>query len=324
MNRTTKFRLPLFIIIGLLFVLTNSCVNTALLPVVETKSITAIGSGTATCWGNIPSDPGSAISARGVCWSTKPNPTTSNSKATTIAGTGNFSVAMSGLTMGTKYYIRCYATNKTGTAYGNQLTFTTLLVDYDGNTYNTVTIGTQVWMAENLKVTKFRNGNTITNNLDPTTWANLTSPSYCSYDNSAANKTTYGNLYNWSAVNDIRDIAPTGWHVPTQAEWTTLINYLGGASVAGDILKETGNTHWTGSYASATNTSGFTALPGGSIVLQNSNYGFYNIGTTGQWWSSSEADSNSAYSWSLSNNSAQAVNVNVAKQSGFSIRCVKD
>lgn len=324
MRKTNKPRIPLLLLTGFFLVATNSCVDTALLPVVQTKSLTAISSGTATCWGNIPSNPGSAISARGVCWSTNPNPTTSNSKATTTAGTGNFSVAMSGLLMGTKYYVRCYATNKTGTAYGNQLTFTTLLIDYDGNTYNTITIGTQVWMAENLKVTKYRNGNSISNNQDPTTWTNLTSAAYCSYDNSSTNNTTYGKLYNWYAVNDIRNIAPTGWHVPTQAEWTTLINYLGGASVAGDILKEAGNIHWTGSYAGATNTSGFTALPGGYITLGNSTYGFYNIGISGQWWSSSEVDSGNAWKISLTNTSSQAVSGNSVKQNGLSIRCVKD
>src|ERR1035437_2773762 len=235
-----KSRIPLLLTIFILM-LTNSCVDPSLVPVVQTKSLTAITATSATCWGNVPSNPGSEVSKRGVCWNTKSNPTIKNSKDTTIAGTGNFSVAMTGLAMQTTYYVRCYATNKSGTAYGNELTFTTLLADYDGNTYHTVTIGSQVWMAENLKVTKYRNGNTIANVTDPTTWSSLTSAAYCSYNNSSTNKATYGNLYNWSVVNDSRNIAPTGWHVPTKAEWTTLITYLGNANIVGDLLKETGN-----------------------------------------------------------------------------------
>jgi uncharacterized protein (TIGR02145 family) len=321
MIKTTKFYF--FILSGFLFIM-SSCVDTALLPVVESKNFTGITATTATCWGNVSADAGSAITARGACWSTKPNPTISNSKSTTTAGTGEFSIAITGLIMGTTYYVRCYATNSTGTAYGNQLTFTTLLADYDGNTYNTITIGTQVWMAENLRVTKYRNGNAISNLTDPKAWENLTSGAYCIYDNSLTNNLIYGKLYNWYAVNDLRNIAPTGWHVPTQADWTTLINYLGGANIAGDKLKETGNSHWTGSYAAATNSSGFTALPGGFLSLGNSTYGFQNITTEGQWWSATEADANNALNWSITNSNGQAVTENVAKQCALSVRCIKD
>jgi len=318
-----KFGIPLLLTVFIL-VFANSCVDPSLVPVVQTNSITAITATTATCWGNIPSNAGSAITARGACWNTKPNPTTANSKDTTNSGTGRYSVAMRGLTMGTKYYVRCYATNKSGTAYGEELTFTTLVADYDGNTYHTLTIGNQVWMLENLKVTKYRNGNVISNVTDPTAWSGLTTGAYCSYNNSSTNKTTYGNLYNWYAVIDSRGIAPTGWHVPTEAEWTTLINYLQGATLAGDILKETGNAHWTGTYTGATNASGFTALPGGYVASQNNVYGFYGIGTDGQWWSATQVDSGNAWKMSLTNTSAQAVSESGAKQRGLSIRCIKD
>jgi uncharacterized protein (TIGR02145 family) len=318
-----KFRVPQILTVFFL-VLTNSCVDSSKVPVVQTTKITAVDATTATCWGNVPSNPGSDISERGVCWNTASNPTIKNSKATTTAGTGNFSVGMSGLTMGTKYYVRCYATNKSGTAYGAELTITTLFEDYDGNTCETITIGEQVWMAENLKVTRYRDGTKITNVTDPTAWSSLTTGAHCSYNSILVNEKTYKYLYNWYAVNNSKYIAPTGWHVPTQAEWTTLINYLGGASVAGDILKETGNTHWTGTYTGATNTSTFTALPGGCVGIENGVYGFYGIGTNGYWWSATAVDSNNAYSWSLSNNSAEAVTTSSAKQSGFSIRLVKD
>ncbi len=318
-----KSRIPLLLTIFILM-LTNSCVDPSLVPVVQTKSLTAITATSATCWGNVPSNPGSEVSKRGVCWNTKSNPTIKNSKDTTIAGTGNFSVAMTGLAMQTTYYVRCYATNKSGTAYGNELTFKTLLADYDGNIYRTVTIGSQVWMAENLKVTKYRNGNTIANVTDPTTWSSLTSAAYCSYNNSSTNKATYGNLYNWSVVSDSRNIAPTGWHVPTKAEWTTLITYLGNVNIVGDLLKETGNTHWTGTYTGATNTSDFTALPGGYIALKNNVYGFYGIGTDGQWWSDTEVDTSNAWKISLTNTSGQTITESGVKQNGLSIRCIKD
>ena len=318
-----KFGIP-FLLTVFIFVFANSCVDPSLVPVVQTQNVTAITATSATGWGNISSNAGSAITGRGVCWNTKTKPTIANSKDTTNSGTGKYSVAMRGLTMGTKYYVRSYATNKNGTAYGDEVTFTTLVADYDGNIYHSVTIGNQVWMLENLKVTKYRNGNVISGVTDPTTWSGLTTGAYCSYNNISTNKATYGNLYNWYAVNDYRDIAPTGWHVPTQAEWTTLINYLGTASVVGDLLKETGNSHWTGNYVGATNISGFTALPGGYVALQNSAYAFYGIGTDGQWWSATEVDSGNASKISLTNTSAQVVSGSGAKQSGLSIRCIKD
>ncbi len=318
-----KFGIPLLLTVFVL-VFANSCVDPSLVPVVQTQNITAITATSATCWGNISSNAGSAITARGVCWNTKPKPTTANSKDTTNSGTGKYSVPMRGLTMGTTYYVRCYATNKSGTAYGQELSFTTLMADIDGNTYHSVTIGTQVWMLENLKVTKYNNGNAISGVTDPTAWSGLTSGAYSSYSNNATNKATYGNLYNWYAVTDYRGIAPKGWHVPTEAEWTTLISYLQGASLAGDLLKATGNTNWIGTYTGASNTSGFTALPGGYIALQNNVYGFYGIGTNGQWWSVTEADSGNAWKMSLTNTSAQAISDSGAKQRGLSVRCIKD
>jgi uncharacterized protein (TIGR02145 family) len=125
-------------------------------------------------------------------------------------------------------------------------------------------------------------------------------------------------------VHDTRILAPSGWHIPTKAEWTTLINYLGGASVAGDKLKETGNLHWTGNYALATDSNGFTALPGGLISNENGAFRFYNLGVIGQWWTSTEMDTNNAWSWSLDNSTSNAAINSGLKTAGFSVRCVKD
>ena len=142
------------------------------------------------------------------------------------------------------------------------------ITDVEGNSYKTVTIGTQTWMAENIKVSKYSDGTTIPNITDNTQWQNDTSGAWSYYNNDAANNTKYGKLYNWYAVsktsNGNKNVCPTGWHVPTDAEWTVLIDYLGGETVAGSKMKEVGTTSWNIPNTDATNTSLFSALPGGS------------------------------------------------------------
>jgi len=194
-------------------------------------------------------------------------------------------------------------------------------VDYDGNVYQTIKIGNQWWMAENLKVTHYRNGEVIPNVTDNTAWSNLTTGAYCEYDNNSANVETYGRMYNWYAVNDSRNIAPTGWHVPTDAEWQTLINYLGGDVVAGGKMKETGITHWSSPNTGATNESGFTALPGG---YRDDNGLFYYLGYYAGFWSSTEYNSSSAWTRRLYSSSAYVYRGNFSEQSGFSVRLVRD
>ena len=196
------------------------------------------------------------------------------------------------------------------------------VTDIDGNVYNTVTIGIQVWMVENLKVTKYRNGDPIANVTDNTAWKGLTTGAYCWYGNDAANKVTYGALYNWYAVNDSRNIAPVGWHVPTEAERDMLDNFLGGASVAGGKLKEAGTSHWGSPNTGASNSSGFTALPAG-----------YRISGTGAFdkltwhtylWSSTQDDATTAFRRQLKFDSEGVATFYSDKKSGFSIRLVKD
>jgi uncharacterized protein (TIGR02145 family) len=160
--------------------------------------------------------------------------------------------------------------NTTGNAaiiFNPNLTYGTM-TDFDGNVYKTITIGskgsksTQTWMAENLKVTHYQNGDPIPYVTD-TTWMNLSTGAYCNYNYTSANSTTYGHMYNLFSIIDGRNIAPTGWHVASADEWNSMINFLGGASIAGGKLKETGTTHWKLPNAGATNSSGFTAIPGG-------------------------------------------------------------
>ena len=193
-----------------------------------------------------------------------------------------------------------------------------------------VTIGTQVWATVNLDVTTYRDGTTIPQVTDPTQWSNLTTGAWCYYNNNSSSGTTYGKLYNWYAVAGIHDadpntpnkvLAPTGWHLPTDAEWTTLTNTLGGTTVAGGKLKATGTSLWDTPNTDATNSSGFSGLPGGSC---NSSGTFGNIGIAGYWWSSSQGNISSAWLRYLAWNFGDAVSFNGNKRHGFSVRCLRD
>ena len=266
------------------------------MPSLSTNAISNITETRATSGGQVTDDGGATVTARGVCWSISSNPTTTNSHTSDGTGTGTFTSSLTGLTSNTTYYVRAYATNSQGTAYGEQMTFiagNNGCTDYDGNTYQTITIGSQEWMAENLKVTHYANGTVIPLVTDNTAWANLgnnnTDKAYCYYNNSDANKDTYGALYTYAAAtngdNDgtTQGVCPTGWHLPGDAEWTELTDYIGGTSVAGGKMKETGTTHWNSPNTGATNESGFTALPGGR--RDSSNGAFSNVGYYGYWWS---------------------------------------
>jgi len=206
-----------------------------------------------------------------------------------------------------------------GIIFNPDLTYGSV-TDIDGNIYKTIIIGTQTWMAENLKTTKYRNGDPIPNVTDNTAWYALSTGSYCWYNNDAATyKATYGVLYNWGAVSDSRNIAPTGWHIPTDAEWTTLTTFLGGESVAGGKLKETGTTHWQSPNTGATNSSGFTALPGGCRVQIGT---FDSVNGGGYWWSSTDNSITNAWNRSIFYGSVDRVSN--YKHNGFSVRCLRD
>jgi len=195
------------------------------------------------------------------------------------------------------------------------------ITDADGNIYHAVTIGTQVWMVENLKTTKYNDGDTIPLVTGTGAWPKLTTPGYCWYNNDkATNKNSYGALYNWYAVNTEK-LCPTGWHVPTDTAWSTLITYLGSDSIAGGKLKEAGTMHWLSPNTGASNSSGFTALPGGShysndVFYLNSKYGWY--------WSSTANTSTDAWHVYLIYNSATTTRKAAANNLGFSVRCIKD
>ncbi|MFC1731099.1 FISUMP domain-containing protein [candidate division KSB1 bacterium] len=194
--------------------------------------------------------------------------------------------------------------------------------DITGNHYAVVQIGSQIWMAENLKTTKYRNGDFIPCITDHTQWTNLSTGAYCDYENTSGNSTTYGKLYNWYTVNDIRNVCPTGWHVSTNNEWIILSDYFGGDSLAGGKLKENCSTHWKLSNTGATNETGFTALPGG---YRNFLYGtFYSIGYYGYWWCDAEDSAGNAWNRGLYYYDGIVYKGFTNQKYGFSVRCVKD
>jgi uncharacterized protein (TIGR02145 family) len=201
---------------------------------------------------------------------------------------------------------------------------------------NVTTIGTQVWTTKNLEVTTYSDGTVIPQVTDPTAWANLTTGAWCYYNNDSATGTTYGKLYNWYAVVGIwneasktdvtqrKKLAPTGYHIPSDAEWTTLTTYLGGEGVAGGKMKSTGTSLWNTPNTGATNSSGFTGLPGG---YRDSNGPFNAIGYNGYWWSSSEANTPyTTFAWTryLYYGNGFAFRASFTKNFGFSVRCLRD
>lgn len=192
------------------------------------------------------------------------------------------------------------------------------VTDIDGNAYKTVIIGNQEWMAENLKVEHYRNGDPIPRVQDQRDWSKLITSAWCYYENDATNGIIYGNLYNWFVVNDTRGLAPEGWHVPSANEWNILIDYLGGWEVAGSKLKA--KTLWDSPNKGATNKTGFTGLPGGLLY---SGY-FQGIGFITYYWSSTEYGSFKAYLYTLSSFSTAMDEWPESQRLGISVRCIKD
>ena len=195
------------------------------------------------------------------------------------------------------------------------------VTDYQGNVYNTVKIGSQCWLKQNLRSTKYNDGTNIPNVTNNTTWSNLTTPAYCWYNNDYSTYgSVYGALYNWYTVNTGK-LCPLGWHVPSDAEWTELSDYLGGESIAGGKLKEAGTAHWLSPNIGATNQYGFTALPGGWRGCDGK---FYNIGNVGYWWSASVYIADVAWERDMFVWSSDAYRDLSNILLGLSVRCVRD
>lgn len=279
-----------------------------------TTLVTGITNISAISGGNVISEGGIGLITRGVCWSVFSGPTVGGWSTNNGTGTGPFTSNITGLSPNTLYYVRSYATNPIGTGYGTEVSFTTT------NTGST-TICSQIWMDRNLSVSTYRNGDPIPLVTNSSTWASLTTGAYCYYNNDPATEIVYGKLYNWYAINDPRGLAPTGWHVPSSAEWGVLETCLGGSSVAGGKLKETGTSHWSIPNTGATNSSGFTALPGG----HRTDFGtFGDMGTTGRWWGSSQFSPTQGLGGAVWHNNTVFNAIGYSKGGGFNVRCVKD
>jgi len=298
--------------------------------VITTTEATNITSTTATAGGNITDAGGGTISARGICWGTAPNPTIAGNKTSNGTSTGTFTGNLTPLTDGTTYYYRAYATNSFGTTYGQEFSFITPVTDIEGNMYKTVVIGTKVWMAENLKVTKFNDNSAITLASESVDWIVLTGAGYCWYNNDPDfNKPIYGALYNWFAASSA-NICPTGWHVATDEEYNALEVGLGLAQADVNIWGWRGTDHGskmksaTGWNAgeNGTNTSGFTALPGGYRFFSDGLFNGQN--SIGYWWTATEHDTERGWYRRLDGNSAAVYKASTDKRAGKAIRCVKN
>lgn len=302
------------------------------IPVLTTASVTDISQTSASCGGTITSDGGAAVQGRGIHLSWTQGFEKHEIITAGGTGTGTFECQIADLTPDKLYYVRAFATNSKGTAYGNTQSFTTLKIlidsvaDIDGNIYHVVPIGNQSWLRENLRVRKYRNGDAIPNVLGDNQWKALTTGAFCTYENLAVNGATYGNLYNWHTLNDARGLCPTGWHVPSRDEWAELGNFLGGAAMAGGVLKskgtiEAGTGLWFAPNTGATDSIGFTGLPGGYRIFYGT---YYSISNVAFFWSSSDTTTVNAWNYALdANNEELTRNFNL-KTHGFSIRCIKD
>ncbi|MDD4848505.1 MAG: FISUMP domain-containing protein [Bacteroidales bacterium] len=293
------------------------------LPAVNTANVTQISGTAAFCGGDIISDGGSIILGCGVCWSTTENPTINDAHTSDTYQSNSFVSHITGLTINTNYFVRAYVINSNGINYGEQKMFITNSIingegvtDLDGNYYSSVIIGNQEWMAENLKTTKYNDGSVIPYVPNGEEWVIINSPAYCWHSNDISNKDMYGALYNWYAVNT-RKLCPTGWHVPSDNELTTLRNFVG--SPEGTKLKSTSG--WLDG-GNGIDLLGFTALPAGFRYWNNEDY--YAIGYKIYLWSASESDNNNAWEQGIYHDSNYLHRNARNKHYGFSVRCVKD
>jgi uncharacterized protein (TIGR02145 family) len=321
---------------------TNSELTT---PTVTTGDITNITTTTATCSGNVTSEGGIDVTTRGVCWSTSENPTILDSKTTDGTGLGTYTSNITGLSPNTTYYVRAYATNSEGIAYGEQKSFQTydLFTDSrDSRVYKMKTIGEQVWMAENLAYLPSVEGPATVSSSNPYYYVYGYDGTDVDEAKATSNYQTYGVLYNWLAAmngtsssntnpSGVQGICPEGWHLPSDAEWKQLEIHLGMSQEEADDsswrgtdeggkLKEAGTSHWNSPNEGADNSSGFTGLPGGSLFAN----GFYEIGNTGIWWSATEEARGYAWNRMLTFDHSNVYSVGFYYSAGFSVRCLRD
>jgi uncharacterized protein (TIGR02145 family) len=286
----------------------------------------SVSSTAATLGINVESDGGSHITECGLYISNLQDPEKSGQRFQIGNDTGIFAGEVTGLLPSVQYYIKAFAKNEKGESLGSEVSFLTpaTVKDFDNNVYETVQIGSQLWMAQNLKATSYRNGDQIGTTTPAT--ADITgeiSPKYqWAYNGEETNTEIYGRLYTGYSVTDSRGVCPTGWHLPSDSEWTTLTDFLGGEDYVGGMLKERGTTHWDSPNTDATNATLFSALPGGARDDATST--FADIGSGAYFWSSTNVDLADAWYRHISTSSVAVDRTGSGKAAGFSVRCVKD
>lgn len=291
--------------------------------------------------GNVLSNGGTPITSRGVCWSLLHNPTTANSKTIDGSGPGLFISNILGLSTNTTYYCRAYAVNSAGTSYGNEISFTTTsiisnpgngVLDIDGTSYPTIVLGNgQEWMAKNLRVSRYSNGDSIPNLKDTTLWLNNFTTqigAWVNLENRPYYDTIFGKLYSGYAVSDSRNVCPIGWHVPSNTEWAKIFEYVGGADPYVSYQFKSKSTSYPYQWRPPNNAPtndliGFSAYPGGSRQPLGD---FSQYGTSGFWWASTPQNSGGLgfYGYSFINTDSYVYNIASSSRYGYSIRCVKD
>jgi uncharacterized protein (TIGR02145 family) len=323
-----KYLIPIAVI--LIFRCSEDKFNDQPLKII-TSRISSITNVTAYSGGQISSEGGSSISEKGICWSEESVPTINDKKILDYTYDNPFTCFISGLKANSTYYVRAYIKNENGTSYGDELSFKTTnyetVTDLDSNVYSIIEIGDQVWLRENLSSTRLNDGTVIPVFDNVKNFLRQTTPGLCWYSYEERNKkTTYGALYNWHTVNTGK-ICPTGWHIPDTTDWKKLFNFLEGSNNICGALKEQDTIHWINPNASATNSSNFTALPGGRTKSYFEIYngflvGFENIGTAGYWWASDEYTESHGIYVGITD---YFVSVgNDFKTLGLSIRCIKN
>lgn len=279
--------------------------------------------------GHILNNGGTEILQKGFYYGESENLILNGSKIIVEEGNDEFSTYLIDLSPVTKYYVQSYAINEKGISFSKVINFTTKNIegstvqDYEGNIYKTVKIGEQWWMAENLKSTKYNNGDIIGTTSPPTLDISLkSSPKYqWAYNGDESNARIYGRLYTYYTIIDNRKVCPSGWHVPSDSEWTVLTTYLGGENVTGGKIKEIETTHWNSPNVGATNETGFTALPSG---IRYSDGSFHRINEECYLWSSTSYNADDAWRMNLSYGMRDIGRATDYKEGGFSVRCIKD
>lgn len=297
-------------------------------PSVSTGQVSGVTNNTAVCGGTVTYNGGTIEIEKGICWSTSPDPDIQDSHIASSSGSDGYSCTMTNLLQGTRYYVRAYVKNGSATSYGEQVVFNTKLSDIEGNLYSTVNIGSQVWMTENLKTTRFNDNSVIPEVADDSTWVHLSTPAYCWLRNEIQYRNVYGALYNWFTV-ETGKLCPSGWHVATDNEYKVLEQTLGMAADQLDLLEWRGTDQGakmksTSGWAdgeNGTNSSGFSALPGGYRWAKNG--AFNGVGMITYWWSS---ELNDTYGWyrRLDGPNTDVFRSGTSKTGGKYIRCIKN